>query len=1069
MGPSWKRGKRKWRSLRYGGPEDIEDRNIPNLHKGCPPEWLQLALKRGLDPNGVLDDDCIDDSSESSDGEDEEGEGGQGREYAESPEDDARRSSTKAALNLIRWPSGFRPLHYFVHHRNNYAVELFLWHKADPNLYSPLGRTALHEAVAQDQESLVELLLDSGADVNSSTIGTYVEVTQDGDTVTPVGARGWRHGGETPMQIALRNSSTKTIPLLVEAGARLTTDSQQQQFWTPLDIALLAEDWKMMTELIHLGQRFSAVSSPTGLNIWPELEGDTASLAQQLLATVRGDILIPPDSLYPLYCDTLWRAASVIDISLTKDMGTLNTDELICEFFGGLELRARARPQQNGNGRKERPRRMLCFACLEFQSYTGSYMGGHTQAEFLLYETRRQLNESAKKGCSLCGIIADALDHEQRVVHGGGEATINSTGSPSGLSMDLPVHLWISKDTAAGAFGRLHARCGVVMPKMYIRKITRTRSLLPSSKDVDTGTDLSASLQKASKWLDTCRGGGTTHERCRVAALDYESRLVHPPPRRLLHIENPTESIRLVDSEHVEGRYCALSYCWGNKRFFTTTHANLEDNMEGFSLDVLPPLFQDAVQTAWSLGYKYMWIDALCIIQDSAEDWAHESRQMGTIYANADLTISTLVARDCFHGLFQPWAHEPDYSASPVREPHAVPIYVWQPKAERRSDTSLVVHPASSKWPPDVYGPVHSRAWTLQEQLLSRRILWFGSDMLQWECLSEYKTEAEDDEAAGKQQSPVSHRRQRSSEALKQEMERRYGPRADIWKRIDVKVAVFQLIGWGESTSSSKRIFDLWKDQLEEFMRRDITRSSDRLAAITSFSQRLATVSGNSFQDGLWVGDKLIESMCWRVVKPRAPQLQQSNNGMPSWPWAAIEGEVSFDILKNAWLDNVKFRAVSLISLGIQANETQGRVCSSITLKAALCRKRPWRAGSLKPDHPSVSDHLRSYYGLSGPVFLDHDVDDVADCYAINLSGVPGLPSHCRNESDFSLSPKNEPTIRYLMQKVAEPNVFRRVGIGILLGKPYDMQGGRSPGATTPSNWLAIDEEVFEDAEIVIV
>ena len=58
-----------------------------------------------------------------------------------------------------------------------------------------------------------------------------------------------------------------------------------------------------------------------------------------------------------------------------------------------------------------------------------------------------------------------------------------------------------------------------------------------------------------------------------------------------------------------------------------------------FVVDNMPPLFQDAIVTTWKLGIQYLWIDSLCIIQDSKDDWEIESAKMGAVYRNAYVTI----------------------------------------------------------------------------------------------------------------------------------------------------------------------------------------------------------------------------------------------------------------------------------------------------------------------------------------------------------------------------------------------------------------------------------------------
>ena len=73
-----------------------------------------------------------------------------------------------------------------------------------------------------------------------------------------------------------------------------------------------------------------------------------------------------------------------------------------------------------------------------------------------------------------------------------------------------------------------------------------------------------------------------------------------------------------------------------------------------FSLEVatLPRTIPDSITVTRALGYSYLWVDSLCIIQDSTEDWAAESVKMGGIYRRAVLTIAALHASGNHEGLF---------------------------------------------------------------------------------------------------------------------------------------------------------------------------------------------------------------------------------------------------------------------------------------------------------------------------------------------------------------------------------------------------------------------------------
>jgi hypothetical protein len=122
-------------------------------------------------------------------------------------------------------------------------------------------------------------------------------------------------------------------------------------------------------------------------------------------------------------------------------------------------------------------------------------------------------------------------------------------------------------------------------------------------------------------------------------------------PTRILDITN--ERPRLFLSNGQVGTYAALSYCWGTKGNLTTT----KDTLDPFTTEIpavkIPATLKDAIQIAKSLGYQYLWIDALCIIQDDELDWQRESGRMAQVYGNADLVIAASSAKDSPEGFLK--------------------------------------------------------------------------------------------------------------------------------------------------------------------------------------------------------------------------------------------------------------------------------------------------------------------------------------------------------------------------------------------------------------------------------
>jgi hypothetical protein len=130
-------------------------------------------------------------------------------------------------------------------------------------------------------------------------------------------------------------------------------------------------------------------------------------------------------------------------------------------------------------------------------------------------------------------------------------------------------------------------------------------------------------------------------------------------------VEDPTQwhalfhngSCTLVENASgTNGRYVALSYCWGKSLPYTTTSKNLRTHTQdgGISFRVLPKTLQDALIMVRFLGLDYLWADCLCIIQDDKDDWEHEAARMADVYSNAYLTLAATRAAHCGEGFLQP-------------------------------------------------------------------------------------------------------------------------------------------------------------------------------------------------------------------------------------------------------------------------------------------------------------------------------------------------------------------------------------------------------------------------------
>ena len=118
-------------------------------------------------------------------------------------------------------------------------------------------------------------------------------------------------------------------------------------------------------------------------------------------------------------------------------------------------------------------------------------------------------------------------------------------------------------------------------------------------------------------------------------------------PSRVIDVEK----ICLHETEGREtGNYVALSYCWGGDQKMKTTKENIASKKISIKLEHLPRTLQDAIQVCRQLAIRYLWIDALCIIQDNDDDKTRELSQMALIYNRATLVVSASRAQSVYDG-----------------------------------------------------------------------------------------------------------------------------------------------------------------------------------------------------------------------------------------------------------------------------------------------------------------------------------------------------------------------------------------------------------------------------------
>jgi hypothetical protein len=205
-----------------------------------------------------------------------------------------------------------------------------------------------------------------------------------------------------------------------------------------------------------------------------------------------------------------------------------------------------------------------------------------------------------------------------------------------------------------------------------------------------------------------------THVPCATSSTKWR-------PTRLIRISSSGREIS-IDSAAVPVRYVALSYCWGTpnngRPSYITTSENLKQRCDpsSFHLTDIPQTLQDAIRLTIAIGFSYIWIDCLCIIQDCRDDWAKEAAVMDRVYSNADITIVAQEAASVHDGFLKP------HCTTAIAP--SLPYHVTAEDGQRFSGTLRLARIVGKLTDRRDTGPWGCRGWTLQEELLSTRILY---------------------------------------------------------------------------------------------------------------------------------------------------------------------------------------------------------------------------------------------------------------------------------------------------------------------------------------------------------
>ncbi|KAK0651027.1 heterokaryon incompatibility protein-domain-containing protein [Cercophora newfieldiana] len=450
-------------------------------------------------------------------------------------------------------------------------------------------------------------------------------------------------------------------------------------------------------------------------------------------------------------------------------------------------------------------------------------------------------------------------------------------------------------------------------------------------------------------------------------------------PTRLLDLgANATAEARLVSTSDFgrPAKYAALSYSWGTKEEaasqLKTTTANLRQHQKRILSASMTRVMKDAIVVCQALSIRYLWIDALCIIQDSgsgshSSDWDKESKQMGEVFQHAYVTLCAASSKSC---------HESFLEGPGLRQLQNI-IF----RSKRKPSTAGTGHYSMTKLSRTYYKhsqfrEAHTfplcleashwwdRGWVLQEREMSRRLLIFGQNMVYYVC---------------------PHCR-RSSNGLHETS--------------TVPFLFSGTIQRLEPDSNMPNIvfYNLFTRLAAQYSALELTYESDRLPAISGFAKRIGDITNSRYLAGLWE-DNLYRDLlwCWRNKDMGSADWTPR---IPSWSWVRRPAPFYSGVVGIYFLDNEEnvepaYRNIKghtdLVGLNPYGEVNGGQI--EVTTRAAYF---PWTGEGEYEMAKSESGFLR-LIKADGLRYFAHcqldwiPSDDILDGEASLLNGSPGI------------------------------------------------------------------------------
>ena len=364
-------------------------------------------------------------------------------------------------------------------------------------------------------------------------------------------------------------------------------------------------------------------------------------------------------------------------------------------------------------------------------------------------------------------------------------------------------------------------------------------------------------------WLDHCE----RHHGTKCAKQGWSSVTELPEFLRLIDVQE----WRLVEfhgNTVRRCRYVALSYMWGDAQKLTLNKSNIRQlhsrlGLKPFLEHCVPKTIRDAMLVVREMDERYLWVDALCIQQDDQLETLTQIDSMHRVYGNA---IVTLVAADSI-----------DANAG---IPGVLPgtRKLIQRKAKMGNGKHLLVHlPDENRLE---LAPWSKRAWTLQEQKLSARLMIFEGGKLTWRC----------PEMTAHEDLPGVEFRKDSEPFPWLSIKPQYlGVNA---RKGYVDGSTMKLQD-GRTIVVRSGTFAEYVKVIEQYTGRDMKLPGDVLRALTGLLRIFEQCFQRPISHGL--PEALLDAAILWLPKESLKRREVSKLEFPSWSWAGWVGRVSYE------------------------------------------------------------------------------------------------------------------------------------------------------------------------------